>query len=131
VVEFNSSPEKLILSAVEEETQDFEWLWISLPWTAPERGWLAAEPKNCTKLEVKVTSGCKTNMKERNGLTAPDSTSSDRVPVPVRRECDTIVDRFWVQPWSNSQASLKSAINEDKTVELLRLAVVKVGNDEI
>jgi len=26
VVEFNSSPEKLILSAVEEETQDFEWL---------------------------------------------------------------------------------------------------------
>jgi len=70
-------------------------------------------------------------MKERNGLTAPDSTSSDRVPVPVRRECDTIVDRFWVQPWSNSQASLKSAINEDKTVELLRLAVVKVGNDEI
>jgi len=70
-------------------------------------------------------------MKERNGLTAPDSTSSDKVPVPVRSECDTIIDRFWVQSWSNSQASLKSAINEDKTVELLRLAVVKVGTDAI
>jgi len=70
-------------------------------------------------------------MRERNGLTAPDSTSSDKVLVPVRSECDTIVDKFWVQSWSNSQAALKSAMNEDKTVEPLRLAVVKVGNDEI